>query len=352
MILRHLVVFFVGVNACLAGEVPFADESVVLTAHDGVKLSAKWAIPSGTARAALVIVQGSGNVGTDGDVSGPYTGRGYKGQKANLSDQLAERLAREGIATLRYAKRGFEDQAQLANQTAPYLVRDARTALEAARARFPGAKSGFVGFSEGALVAALVAAETPVDALFLLSLPTRSIDDGLAFQFVQWPVELLARKLPHTANGELVAGNLALPFLGPVGDKLDQDHNGSLSLDRELIPAYREMLSVVLGMLSKPPFEAWYRSLRALPPFAQIAARVSAPVFLYQPLEDAQDHWSWVVADQSLFTGNAGRTQLRLFAGVGHAFAPMDGELGDTKTSGPFSPALLDALAADSQSLR
>lgn len=333
------------------------EEATTVVSSDNVRLSGRFMVPSIEPKAVVVLLPGSGSVGMDGDVSSPLLGVGYRGAPAKLSDELALALADAGIASLRYAKRGYEDPSQLSKQNHPFLVQDAEAALQLAKARFPQAKAGIVGFSEGALVATHVAARQHVDALFLLGLPSRSIDETFIYQFKIWPLELL-KKLDTNSDGVIAGDELAplkdglkIPLLGPQFSScpwqdLDLDHNGSLSIESEVLPAAERAYATALGLAQSPAFADWVAGLRNAQPFAEVAAKISAPVYLYQGLSDAQIYWGWVNYDRGYF---AGQTQLRLFGGVGHCFSPMDGAIGEVKTSGPFSPELLNALANDAR---
>src|SRR5450759_392147 len=103
---------------------------VTIETTDGQKLNGILTLPSDQVVSAALIIQGSGNVGLDGDVSGPFLGTGYKGQPAKLSEQIANSLAAVGVASLRYSKRGVDDPTQLPNQKFPYLVNDANSAFQ------------------------------------------------------------------------------------------------------------------------------------------------------------------------------------------------------------------------------
>jgi pimeloyl-ACP methyl ester carboxylesterase len=330
-----------------------AENAVTITTQDGVALSGLIEIPSGQVRGAVVLLSGSGNVGMDGDVSSPLVGFGYKGAPAKLNDQLAAALSAKGIASLRYAKRGFEDPSQLVNQIAPFLVKDALSALSLIQSRFPGVKSGFVGFSEGALISLLAANQKPVDVLFLLGLPTRHPDSWIRYQFLEWPMALL-RGLDLDQDGELSAEELAilgepglLPLINLAGApwrSLDANLNNSVSLSTEVQPAYEGTVAAVMGLLETPAYAGWFNSFRELPSFPELAKTITAPVFLYHAKKDAQISWNWVTEDYRWF---AGPSQLRSFDGLGHCFAPMEGPIGQTKTSGPFDQTLLEALTSD-----
>jgi hypothetical protein len=328
-----------------------AEEAARIVTRDGIVLGGIWALPSGAPRGAVLILQGSGNVGADGDVSSPMLGTGAGGLPARLSEQLANALAARGFASLRYAKRGFENPAELERQTIPYLLGDAESAYEQLAARFPAVRKGIAGFSEGALLAVMAAATVRVDALFLLALPSRPVDEILGYQFVQWPVDLLRRRLDSDSDSRLTQGEMArlgesglLPPLGLPWSSADFDKDGSLELASELIPFYRHLHGQMMELTRTPAYAGWYASMKALPPFAQLAARVEARSYLYQATDDAQIDWSWIVSDSRELRSVAG---LRFFSGLGHAFSPMEGAIGERKTTGPFGPGLIEQFNAD-----
>jgi len=84
--------------------------------------------------------------------------------------------------------------------------------------------------------------------------------------------------------------------------------------------------------------------MREMIPFTVHASKISAPVYIYQALDDSQVDWSWISLDRSAF---AGPTDLKYFAGLGHCFSHFEGAAGEVKTSGPFDTSLLRALGAD-----
>lgn len=348
--MKNLIFAFLVVSQMASAAV--LEESTKVKTFDGQALSAKWALPQGAPKGVLVLLQGSGTVDLDGDVSSPFIGFGYRGASAKLSAQLAATLAESGIATLRFSKRGVDDRAQLPNQTMPYLVNDAKSAVAAARERFPAAKVGFLGFSEGSLLSVMAASELKVDVLFLMGLFSRHFSDVLAFQFVEWPVEMLRRKLDLNHDGILSAYELdlgeawQLPLMGVSWQAADTDKSGDLSFEDEIIPAYEALLAKILVIAETEEFAAWYHSLLDLAPFKQYASKVSSPVFIYHGLDDTQLHWSWPAADRRYF---AGKTTIRLFSGLGHCFSPLDGLIGETKTSGPLDPMFIKSLVSDVQ---
>jgi pimeloyl-ACP methyl ester carboxylesterase len=344
------LLFFVITSPSLA-----SDRGVSFKSFDGAVLSGKISTPPlGTPpRAVVVLVQGSGNVGSDGDVSSPIIGQGYKGQPAKLSDQLAAALEQIGVISIRYDKRGFDDKAQLPHQTIPYLVKDAEAALASVSGQYPGLKTGFVGFSEGALISILAAEDVRVDALFLLSVLSRTIDETFAYQVLEWPVELLSNRIDTNRDEVLSSTELSvlsntdtLPILGVSWKSLDTNHDGQLLFATEIVPAYLKYYQQLRSLLATPTFQPWYESLRTMAPFSKIASQVSVPVYLYQGMADPQIRPDWILTDQFYFPKV---TELRLFPGVGHAFSPLEGSFGQIKTSGPFSNELVTQLVSDVQ---
>jgi hypothetical protein len=113
-----------------------------------------------------------------------------------------------------------------------------------------------------------------------------------------------------------------------------------------LRPAYHALLAAIEPMLASSPVKEWFESVAAMPAFDQLAATIAKPVFCYVPSEDAQTdpQWTREMIGRAAFRGS---TTLRELAGLGHCFAPMDGSIGELKTSGPLSTELLDLLAGD-----
>lgn len=330
----------------------FEDIVDYLRTGDGLVLSARWMIPASNIVGALVLLPGEGGTRTvnfDGDVSGPLVGNPYRGGRGDLSKQIAEALAGRGIASLRYSKRGVEDPALLSQQTLPFLVKDAETALRQAKERFHDRPVGFVGFSEGSQIALHAIAKESVDALFLLSPITRGVDKIFRYQAVEWPISLLkksgiidSRGIIELAALERIGG--ALPGLATPPTKLDVDKDGKLTMDRDVLPAYEKNFCHILDLMQSPTFADWYEALKRAPMLDKIAKAVRAPVYFYHGTDDAQIKADWVLSDYSRF---GKPPHLRTFANLGHCFSPMEGKLGEIKTSGPIDKTVLDAIASD-----
>jgi hypothetical protein len=328
-------------------------ENTQITTFDGLKLSAKIEHPSSKVQGAVLILQGSGNVGSDGDVSSPILGAGFRGQAAKLSDQIAEKLSASDFASIRYAKRGFEDANELANhQTIPYLEKDAESALALLQSKFSSVKVGIVGFSEGSTLATLVADHLAVDSLFLLSLPTRFIDDIFHYQFVDWPVRLLVshfdpKNMGFIASGNFLTAHHISPPLLPTTpwSSVNTILTQPTSETETLTPFYEKYYASQRTMLETPAFKAWYEAYQAVPTFSVVASQIKTKsIFIYQSEADAQLNPRWVGQDAHLLPV---KYQIKYFPGVGHCFSPMSGPIGEGKTSGPLSQTLLSALNID-----
>ncbi|MEW5825669.1 MAG: alpha/beta fold hydrolase [Candidatus Bipolaricaulota bacterium] len=151
---------------------------------DAGSLSGTVARPhEGEPQAVVLLLAGSGPVDRDGDAPGLETGT-YR--------QLAHSLARVGVASVRYDKRGVgSSEGTLATASRTDLVNDARRVLEQTTAwdGLTNLPVFVVGHSEGAYLAAELAAESEaVSGLVLLCGAAQSLAD-----VTRWQVETLLR---------------------------------------------------------------------------------------------------------------------------------------------------------------
>ena len=135
--------------------------------------------PEGDTRAAAVVIAGSGP--TDRDGNSPL------GVRGDMLRQLAEGLAVDGVATIRYDKRGIAQSraAALDEETLTFdsLVADARAWAAEAAARTGRPCVWLIGHSEGALIAQSAAVDNPqVCGLVLLSAVGQKAGDQLRQQ--------------------------------------------------------------------------------------------------------------------------------------------------------------------------
>jgi hypothetical protein len=300
-------------------------------------------------------LQGSGNVGMDGDVSGPFLGMPLPGQSGKLSLQIAEKLAKAGIASLRFNKRGVDEPAQLENQKLPFIADDAKAAMYHLMKSLPGIRYGVIGFSEGGILASLLSNDIALDGLYLMAAPTRHIDAMLGYQFYGWPTKLLLGHLgamnSSVINASVLSANqsLKIPLIGSPLNTLDLNQDGQISVYDEALPTYQGFYQQVRGLLTTPQFAGWYESFKNLRSFSAIASGIHAKqIFYYQGMKDAQVSASWIMEDAYAFSA---KPTIRLYHGLGHCYSPMTGEYGEIKTAGPLDAKMLNDLVTDASGL-
>jgi pimeloyl-ACP methyl ester carboxylesterase len=140
---------------------PYREETLAIRSKDGVVLGATLTIPRGQQRPnVVVLVHGSGPGTRHTAVFGH-----------RVFDVLADHLARQGVAVLRYDKRGVaRSTGDYDGHTSAQLADDLYAAVQALAARKEFGRIGLVGLSEGSQVAAAVAARHPESAGFIVSL--------------------------------------------------------------------------------------------------------------------------------------------------------------------------------------
>lgn len=141
---------------------PYRTEDVrVPNPAGGSVLAGTLTLPQGPGPfPGAVLVTGSGAQNRDEEIMG---------HKPFLV--LADYLTRQGIAVLRYDDRGVgESTGNLAAATTEDFAGDAEAVWRALRARpeIDGARVGFIGHSEGAIIAPMIAARTPGVAFIVM----------------------------------------------------------------------------------------------------------------------------------------------------------------------------------------
>jgi pimeloyl-ACP methyl ester carboxylesterase len=154
---------------------PYKNRELAIASRNGVMLGATLSVPNAPARPnAVVLVAGSG----------PQT-RHVENFGHRQFDVLADHLARQGIAVLRYDKRGIaRSTGDFDGHTATDLVDDAYAAVQALRASGRYGRIGLIGHSEGSRVSAGVAAAHPEAVDFIVSLAGVGIP-GLEMMLLQ-----------------------------------------------------------------------------------------------------------------------------------------------------------------------
>ena len=140
---------------------PYTEQTLAVPSAPGVVLGATLAIPKHqTNRIVVVLVHGSGPQTRDAANFGHRT-------FAVLSDHLA----RQGIAVLRYDKRGIGySSGDYEQHTLPDLATDLNGILKTLASRRQFTRIGVIAHSEGAEVAARVAATDPRSSDFIVAM--------------------------------------------------------------------------------------------------------------------------------------------------------------------------------------
>lgn len=141
---------------------PYKEIPVSFKSHDGTKISGILSIPKNNAPyPAFILVPGSGS---------------YDRSGGGLLYHISDMLARSGIATLRYDKRGVGESDGICNRaTLNDLVLDADSAVGflAGRKEVDPLRMGILGHSEGALIASRVAIDNKnIRGVILMASPS------------------------------------------------------------------------------------------------------------------------------------------------------------------------------------
>lgn len=156
------------------GPFPYTTEEVTFTnAKAGATLAGTLTIPKGGAKSVIIMVTGSGPENRDEEVA-------YHKPFAVIAD----RLARAGIATLRYDDRGVGQSVggEVKHTTSEDVAEDATAGIEWLRGQKRFKKIGLLGHSEGGLVAFMLAAQKKVDFIVSLAGPAVKGDSIVLYQ--------------------------------------------------------------------------------------------------------------------------------------------------------------------------
>lgn len=156
------------------GPFPYTTEEVTfVNAKAGATLAGTLTVPKGGAKRVIIMVTGSGPENRDEEVA-------YHKPFAVIAD----RLARAGIATLRYDDRGVGNSVggETKHTTSLDVAEDATAGIEWLRAQKRFKKVGLLGHSEGGLIAFMLAAQKKVDFVVSLAGPAVRGDSIMLYQ--------------------------------------------------------------------------------------------------------------------------------------------------------------------------
>ncbi len=156
----------------------FVEEEVSFQSGE-LALSGTVTLPSSSDKPvpAVLFIPGSGPIDRDENTAG---------FKTNVFSQIAQALARKGVGSLRYDKRGVGKSEGLFTKTSmEEMIRDANAALDKLRAeeQIDAQYLFILGHSEGGILAPMIATENnQIAGLVLLAAPAHSLDWIIRYQ--------------------------------------------------------------------------------------------------------------------------------------------------------------------------
>ncbi|MGH9416425.1 MAG: alpha/beta hydrolase [Terriglobales bacterium] len=239
---------------------------------DGVEIPTALTLPE-PARAngwALLLIPGSLNSDVDGNYAPMFPGQ--PPARTHVYKDLAGQLAAEGVAVLRFSKRGpgtgcvtrDEALARERYREFPQRVRVAEAFLDELRRRRPEAPLAVAGHSEGAVVATLLAQRRSEAArLILLSGPAKPL-----LQLMIWQRHEASRRGGEAVSAEDFEQAMGWATDYAAGRELPAERSGN---------AYAQLIDFFL----RPDARPYLQSVEQVDP-AQALARVRLPVLLVQ----------------------------------------------------------------------
>lgn len=298
------------------------NERELAVASAGMSLPGTLTLPTGAAKAGVVLVHGSGPNDRDESI-GPN----------KVFRDLAHGLAERDIAVLRYEKRSRAHPASFAGKAFTVdeeVVDDAVAALQllAAQPELAGKPILVIGHSLGALLAPRIAARQDVAGVVMLAAPARAL------------TEMMPQQMDYIFRLD-----------GDLSDE-ERKHLDTVKEQVVRIDALTDADKGDLAPLLGAPASYWL-DLRAYDAFAQARA-LDKPILLLQGEGDYQvtmdgDFLPWQTAmkSHSLFTA-------RSFSGLSHLFMPAGTPPGpnDYEKPGHVESVVIDEMALWIKALR
>lgn len=175
---------------------PYRTEDITVDLDDGGKLAGMLTIPEGTGKFPLsILLTGSGSQNRDESIVG------HKPFKV-----IADHLARNGIATLRFDDRGVGgSRSAKASVTMERLAKDVLLMIKSIQSHgsIDSSRIGLIGHSEGGVVATIAANKQPaIRFAVLMASPSIPLDSLLNIQYDKVMVDkpnAAMRRLQHGA---------------------------------------------------------------------------------------------------------------------------------------------------------
>lgn len=314
---------------------------------------AELLLPAKNGKAPLVLlIQGTGPE----DMNGSFATFGHT-VKGSLG-QLAQVLAAQGFAVMRYDKRYSADsfnpqkaqaaQENYAKLTMQDLLADARTALNTAKAQagVDPSKVFIYGWSEGSVIAANLALESKASGLMVQGPVVDSFAATFTNQFERvgipylttfakdGKIDLAGVMASFGGNGsglakmqgQLLFAQDSTPQNPKLSSVLDANKDGKIDLKTEALPTIQKLYPQILAQ------SPMYGSAHSLPTLGELAPKLTLPVLILQGENDGNIDPAYA---KKLNAAMPGKHTLKLYPGLGHSlgkaasitqddFAPME----------------------------
>ena len=319
---------------------PYRDEAVAVPSVDGVTLAGTLTVPDGAGPfPGVVLVSGSGPQNRDAEVFGH-----------RLFHVLADRLARRGIAVLRYDDRGVaESTGDYGAATTADLALDAQAVTEYLAGRPEVATAGIVGHSEGGVIAPLVAnASDDVGFVVLLAGAAVPGRDVLAYQLTRDVAGV--SDAARTAFADAVGRALDEVSTGNAADAADRARAALRTetaplpeADREALAPYVTAVERVVAGLAGP----WERYFIGYDPAPALRSLDVPALAVFGGLDRQVRADDNVPAMRAALADAPDGSDVVVFDGMNHLFQPTEtgspAEYGQINTS--YDPAVVDLVA-------
>lgn len=325
---------------------PYKTEEVTIeNSLDSVTLSGTLTLPeSEDQSAAVILIAGSGRNDRDETILG---------HKPFLV--LADHLTRNGIAVLRYDKRGVgESTGYYSRATTFDFANDVKVLLEylANRPEINPAKIGLIGHSEGGIIAPIVAAETDDKVAFIVSMAGTGTK-GLDIILYQNEVAMRQQNMEPENIDEMQALNREI--FESLKDWENTENNRTELRDKLTFMWNKTPLLIQMKM-NKEQFihtnfntliSPWYREFLHLDP-TQYLNQVRCPVLILNGEKDTQvpAPENPEAIKKALEEGGNYRSEMKIYPLLNHLFQESETGLANEYTTieQTLSPELLEDI--------
>lgn len=272
---------------------PYSQEEVSFSNGDAV-LKGTLTLPEGYDRQTPVLIM--------------ITGSGLQNRDEELFEHkpfavIADALARNGIATLRYDDRGFaQSTGDVVNCTTEDLMQDAISGIELLRRRFN--KVGVLGHSEGGTIALLLGADKKVD--FIVSLAGMAVSGR----------ELLMEQNRHALLQSGYQQPVADEYCDMLASVFDGDDSIPQKLESSSLPKELKQNMAAVVDQTKTPYMQYFLALDT----RDRLGNISCPVLALNGTKDTQVFYknNLDALQKGLATNSA--TKISALEGLNHMF--------------------------------